>query len=256
MLHTFNLNLPNNWEYIHLPQTDSTMLQLRKPQFACSEKEFVLITTDYQTAGRGQRGTSWEADDAKNLLFGFMFHPTQVLANHQFALSEALALSVRAALIKCVDSHSVKVKWPNDVYWQNKKICGMLLEHDLCGSHIATTLTGVGINVNQADFKSDAPNPISLKQIIGHDTDRAALLQNVLQQFEVRYRCVQQGSLAHLHQEYMQNLFCANEWHIFADVNGEFKAMIEDVSPLGMLRLKRENGESSDYAFKQVKWVK
>ena len=176
MLNSRNIDLPHNWEHVHLPETDSTMLLLRLPQYQHSDKEFVLATTDYQTAGRGQRGNHWEAERGKNLLFGFLFHPTLVPVTHQFALSEALALAVRAALAEHAGG-GVTVKWPNDVYWHDYKIAGMLLEHDVCGTQIATTLTGVGINVNQTVFESDAPNPISLMKITGNHHSRAELFQ-------------------------------------------------------------------------------
>lgn len=183
MLNLQNIDLPHNWEHVHLPETDSTMLLLRLPQYQHSDKEFVLATTDYQTAGRGQRGNHWEAERGKNLLFGFLFHPTLVPVTHQFALSEALALAVRAALAEHVDG-GVTVKWPNDVYWLDYKIAGMLLEHDVCGTQIATTLTGVGVNVNQTVFESDAPNPISLMKITGNHHSRAELLSKLVGEFE------------------------------------------------------------------------
>lgn len=251
---SFNIDLPANWLHIHLPETDSTMLQLRRAEYAQSNHEFVLITADYQTAGRGQRGTSWEADGERNLLFGFLFHPQQVPVTHQFALSEALALAVAFALENYIAD--VSVKWPNDVYWKDKKICGMLLEHDVCGKQIESTITGIGLNVNQETFKSDAPNPVSLRQILGHDICREELLMHVLQHFEHLYRQVQQGEYDALHQLYMQWLYCAKGWHTFADEKGAFKAMIESISSMGILRLKREDGCSRDYAFKQVKLVK
>ncbi|MDY5666504.1 MAG: biotin--[acetyl-CoA-carboxylase] ligase [Alloprevotella sp.] len=251
---SFNIDLPTNWWHKHLSETDSTMLQLRRAEYAHSNYEFVLITTDYQTAGRGQRGTSWEADSAQNLLFGFLFHPRRVPVTHQFALSEALALSVSSALEEYITD--VSVKWPNDIYWKDKKICGMLLEHDVCGIQIENTLTGVGLNVNQEAFKSDAPNPVSLKQILGHGICRKELLMHVLKYFEHFYNQVLQEDYDVLHQLYMQHLYCAEGWHTFADENGEFKAMIERISSMGILRLKREDGYSRDYAFKQVKLIK
>ena len=159
MLPSLNhLSLPSNWQHVHLADTDSTMLQLQRPTYTHSTKEFVLMTTDYQTAGHGQKGTSWEAERGENLLFSFVFHPTLIPALQQFALSEALALGIRAALLSFV-GEGITVKWPNDIYWQDKKIAGILLTHTLCGATIATTLTGVGLNVNQRTFISDAPTP-------------------------------------------------------------------------------------------------
>ncbi len=249
----FLLNLPSNWHHFHLSQTDSTMLRLRDEAYAHCQEEFTLLTADYQSAGRGQRGTSWEADAGLNLLFGFLFHPEAVLANHQFLLSEALALAVCEALSAYADGFSVK--WPNDVYWHDRKICGMLLEHDLQGRHIATTLTGVGINVNQSEFRSNAPNPVSLLQILGHEVEREALLTHLLQAFERYYRQLQHGNSALLHTAYMHHLYRREGMHPYEDIDGPFNARILDISPIGMLTLQREEGTQRTYAFKEVKFV-
>ena len=249
----FPLDLPSNWHHSHLAQTDSTMLRLRDETYAHCKEEFTLLTADYQTAGRGQRGTSWEADAGLNLLFGFLFHPTEVQANHQFYLSEALALAVCDALSSYADGFSVK--WPNDIYWHDRKICGMLLEHDLQGTHIATTLTGVGINVNQSHFLSDAPNPVSLRQILGYEVEREALLAHLLQAFERYYRQLQHGNSALLHAVYMRHLYRREGMHPYEDAEGPFNARILDISSIGMLTLQRENGTQRTYAFKEVRFV-
>lgn len=251
MLNLQNIDLPHNWDHVHLPETDSTMLLLRLPLYQHSDKEFILATTDYQTAGRGQRGNHWEAERGKNLLFGFLFHPTLVPVTHQFALSEALALAVRAALAEHVDG-GVKVKWPNDVYWLDYKIAGMLLEHDVCGTQIATTLTGVGINVNQTVFESDAPNPISLMKITGNHHSRAELLSKLVGEFEKRYHLILHNDYATLHTEYMEHLYRGEGDHVFEDASGKFAASIEGISPLGILSLRKSNGTICNYAFKEV----
>lgn len=248
------LSLPDNWQHVHLEQTDSTMVQLQRPEHVHSTKEFVLMTTDYQTAGHGQKGTSWEAERGKNLLFGFVFHPTHIPALQQFALSEALALGIRAALLSFVDE-GITVKWPNDIYWHDKKIAGMLLTHTLCGTTIATTLTGVGLNVNQRAFVSDAPNPVSLRQIVGEDVSRQQVLTSLLQAFEQRYRQLQQGNYHSLHQEYMQCLYCSEGFHTYEDATGQFEASIQHISSTGMLHLKRADGIEKVYAFKEVKLI-
>lgn len=248
-----HLKLPTNWHHTHLQETISTMLELQKDDFVKSTCPFELLTTDYQTAGRGQRGTSWEADTNANLLFGFIFHPTPLLANQQFFLSEALALAVRSALSNY--TKDVMVKWPNDVYWRDKKICGMLLEHTLCGKHIATTLTGVGININQESFKSDAPNPISLKQITGQTINRCEVLEHIIDNFSKRYDMIVNGQSSTLHKEYMQHLYRGKGLYPYKDINGTFNAQIEHISPIGTLSLKREDGTTTHYAFKEVTFI-
>lgn len=245
--------LPSDWHHTHLSETNSTMSELRKSCYLNSQHAFELLTADFQTAGHGQKGTTWEADKGANLLFGFVFHPSFLPASQQFYLSEALALAVRSALAVYTDD--VKVKWPNDVYWYEKKICGMLLEHTLSGNTIATTLTGVGINVNQQCFHGDAPNPVSLCQIVGHEVDRGTVLSDVIRAFVWRYDLIREGKTAEVHKEYGQYLYRSEGFHTFKDGEGVFQARIVSISPMGMLTLQKENGTQRSYAFKEVAFV-
>lgn len=247
------LQLPENWRVVYVSQIDSTMLQLKRAEYAVADETCVLMVTDFQTAGRGQRGTSWEADAGCNLLFGFTFVPHCIKATQQFALSEALALAVCEALSEYAEGFTVK--WPNDVYWHDQKICGMLLEHSICGAYICNTLTGVGVNVNQPAFKSDAPNPISLQQIIGHDVDRTLLLQNIVKIFDGHYQQLRKGDFQALHTTYMSRLYRKTGVHTYEDANGRFRASIVDISPLGMLTLRKTVGSEHVYAFKEVKFI-
>lgn len=249
----FCLDLPPQWWHCHLESTDSTLLRLHEPPYSGRTEPFVLLTAGYQTAGRGQRGAGWEAEPDKNLLFSFRFCPGGIRAAAQFALSEALALAVADALAERADGF--RVKWPNDVYWHDRKICGMLLEHDLRGGRIKTTYTGVGINVNQASFRSDAPNPVSLRQILGRDTDRREILESVLRLFMVNLETLEHGEAASLHLRYCRSLYRREGFHPFRDAGGEFEARIADVSPQGILTLCRADGTAHAYAFKEVAFV-
>lgn len=248
-----HITLPQGWNIVFLPETDSTMLQLKNEKYAPHPGETTLLVTDFQTAGRGQRGTSWEADAGENLLFGFIFHPESVPVTHQFALSEALALAVCRSLQTYAEGFTVK--WPNDIYWHDKKICGMLLEHTVCGAHLSQTLTGVGLNINQKTFRSDAPNPISLWQILGKEVDRAQVLAQIVEQFATRYDFIKEKKYDLVHEEYMRNLYRREGFHAYRDANGEFCASIENISPIGMLTLKRTDGTLSTYAFKEVQAI-
>lgn len=249
----FVLNLGSNWHHCHVSRTTSTMLRLREADLSGRSEEFVLLTTDYQTAGHGQRGTVWEAEAGRNLIFGFLVHPAAVPATHQFALSEALSLAVAEGL----DAYTagISLKWPNDIYWRDRKICGMLLEHDLRGGCIATTLTGVGVNVNQRTFRSDAPNPVSLAQITGCDISREALLTEILQHFERYYRQLQGGDFHTVHEAYSRRLYRREGFHPYRDAGGAFEAEIVSVSPTGFLTLRRWDGSLRPYAFKEVAFV-
>lgn len=252
-MQSFKLDLPAQWWHCHLDQTDSTLLRLHESPYNERTEPFVLLTAGFQTAGRGQRGSSWEAEPDKNLLFSFRFHPRSIKATQQFALSEALALAVADALGEYTEG--ICVKWPNDVYWHDRKICGMLLEHDLQGERIETTFTGVGINVNQKEFRSDAPNPVSLRQILGRDTDRGTILENVLQRFIENCGTLLCGKADALHERYCHRLYRRDGFHKYRDTQGEFLAEIADISPQGMLTLRREDGTTHTYAFKEVAFV-
>lgn len=246
-------DLPAHWAHLHWDETDSTMCRLRAPEAAARSEEFVLATADYQLAGRGQRGTHWEAERGKNLLFGFRFSPRFLRADGQFRLSEALALAVADAVRSLTGEAAVK--WPNDIYCGDRKVCGMLLEHDLAGAHIATTLTGVGLNVNQQRFTGDAPNPVSLRQILGHDTDRTTLLTDVLRRFEQNYRRLQAGETADLDRRYAASLYRREGLHPYRDSEGDFMAAIEGVAPDGRLSLRDAQGRVRIYAFKEVAYL-
>jgi len=247
---SFPVQLPANWYHLHLPETSSTMTRLRCPDLSERREDFVLLTTDFQTAGRGQRGTTWEASRGDNLLFGFLCHPHFLSPQQQFSLSEVLALSVVQALADYCEGFTVK--WPNDIYWHDQKICGMLLEHDLAPAHIRTTLTGIGINVNQTRFESDAPNPVSLRQITGVNVSRSALLANILRHFIFYYERLRSGAFAELHRQYMLHLYRREGFFLYRDGAGEFEARITAIAPTGQLTLQRRDGEQRAYNFKEV----
>ena len=153
--------------YIHLESIRSTNTFLA--QNAEGAVHGTVVYADCQTAGRGQRGNSWESADFKNITMSMLLRPANVKPSCQFWLSEAVALAVVHTLDRYIDN-GVSIKWPNDIYWNDRKICGILVEHSLSGGKIDHTIAGIGLNINQEKFLSDAPNPVSLHQIISCDT--------------------------------------------------------------------------------------
>lgn len=234
-----------------LEETDSTLLCARDYD-SRSRREFTLVAADYQTAGRGQRGTHWEAAPGRNLLFSIVAHPTAVPAAAQFRLSEACALAVAEAVDPLAGG--VTVKWPNDIYAGDRKLCGMLIEHDLTGAAIATTVAGIGLNVNQTAFMSDAPNPVSLRQLCGHDVDRAELLADIVRRFCHHYDRLCQGQGATLDADYAARLYRRSGLHDWRDAGGAFRAAIEGVGADGTLHLRDEAGRRRGYRFKEVSY--
>ncbi len=221
-----------------------------------------LVTTDYQTHGHGQVNTVWESARGENLLFSFLFRPVHITAGEQFFLSEIACLAVAHTLDAYTEG--ISVKWPNDVYHHDRKICGMLLRHTLSGAQISATLVGIGLNLNQKQFLGDAPNPVSLRQIIGRPVDREEVLCRFAHHFDRLLRAVtppdpdeRLAQRQRLHREYLRRLYHRDGAHDYVDTaSGEtFSAHIVDVAPTGQLTLRTTDGRLRHYHFKEVRFV-
>ncbi|MGN1245186.1 MAG: biotin--[acetyl-CoA-carboxylase] ligase [Muribaculaceae bacterium] len=256
--------------YIHLHETASTNTYLSR--MAQMLPSGTVIYTYKQTAGRGQRGNSWESEPGKNLSFSLITKDIAVSPAEQFLVSEAASLAVADFLKEYVGD--ITVKWPNDVYYRDKKICGMLIEHSLQGARIKSTITGIGINVNQTEFVSNAPNPVSLAQITGKEYDLDELLHKVCERVEkyLDFASYTSEQRADLHRRYLAALYrCDGQFHTFATPMGDrstlapvtinpegwntFEARIDDVKPDGTIVLVHRDGTSTGYAFKEVAFV-
>ena len=227
--------------------------------YLCSEgvaQEFHTVIAKLQTEGRGQRGNSWESEDGKNLMFSMVLYPTALEAKKQFYLSMLVAVSIIDALGKYTDGFSIK--WPNDIYWRDKKIAGVLIENELQGKYIMRSIIGVGLNVNQEVFVSDAPNPVSLKQIIGATINIDELLLKILHGIVASYRLLEEnfdrmsGTLNIL---YLRSLYRRNGYFPYRDATGVFNAQFERLEPDGHINLQDEQGNLRRYAFKEVEYI-
>lgn len=223
------------------------------------ERHITLVTAEFQTAGRGSGQNHWESQRGKNLLFSLLTHPRHILAERMFVLSEVLALAIQAAMrpspIMGGDGGGLLIKWPNDIYYGDQKLCGMLIENELRGTVVERCVMGVGVNVNQTEFASDAPNPISLAQILGHEIERRFVLERVMEYFTRYYSWTEQGRADELHQMYLGHLYGKDEKRHFIDKEGEFQGTIVDVEPTGHLIIVDEKGKKRRYAFKEVQYV-
>lgn len=246
---------------ILLRQTDSTNNALRESldDSTMGElPEYFTIVTSYQLAGRGQRGNSWESEPGKNLLFSTLLHPVFLKVEEQFRLSKVVSLAIVDTLLKYASGEPFSIKWPNDIYWGEKKIGGILIENDLQGTHLAHSIVGVGLNINQAVFLSDAPNPCSLIQVIGREVNTEEFLSRLMARLRVLYEQLRKGDSqvwTSLEQRYADYLFRREGFHSFSDEDGEFRARILRVDPDGRLFLFREDGTEKSYLFKEVEFL-
>ena len=236
---------------MYIKTTNSTNTLLRELIAKGNPPEFIYA--GYQTDGRGQTGNGWESEEGKNLLCSILLPPKKNL----FELNVAVSVAVRR--IAGVD---FTIKWPNDIYWKDKKVAGILIENAIVGSEVKYSIAGVGLNVNQTEFQSDAPNPISLKQIYGTDFAVDELMEKM-------YAEVQRTLEEDIWAEYKTHLYRREGFWPFVErqvsvaptMNAEygeegiFMAQIEDVLPTGEIVLKDQQGKERKYHYKQIRYV-
>jgi len=208
----------------------------------------VAVWADYQTAGRGCGSNTWESERGKNLLFSVLIHPADIPVNRQFLVSMAVANSIAKVVAQYVKA--VSVKWPNDIYVGDKKLCGILIENRLLGGVIKDSIIGVGLNVNQLHFRSDAPNPVSLALLTGRSYHLEVLLQELLAAFDEEL-----ADMDGVRQRYLSQLYRRTGFHRYRDAQGEFAAELMTVEDDGHLVLRRADGQLQRYAFKEVQFI-
>lgn len=239
---------------IRMEEIDSTNRYLKQLVREERPDEGSLVIADYQTGGRGQMGSNWYSARGDNLLFSLLLYPHHLPANESFFLSRIASLALKNMLDSFTDD--IRIKWPNDIFWKDKKIAGILIENDIQGKEIDNTVIGIGLNVNQQIFPHDLPNPVSMRQITGTLHDREHLLNLFLYEFFLLYRDLQDDLRTVIEDEYMLDLYRVNDYYWFEDQEGRFKAKIEGVLPSGHLVLRTlESNEVRKYAFKEVSFA-
>ena len=147
---------------VELPRLTSTNLYAQELLSKSKPSEGTVISTSDQYAGRGQIGSGWESEAHKNITLTFIFYPAFLPIRQQFQLTQAISLGVKDCIEHFVPKN-VKIKWPNDIYINDKKTCGILIQNTLSGAQISSSIIGIGININQTHFQTNPPNPTSFK---------------------------------------------------------------------------------------------
>nr|WP_302687100.1 biotin--[acetyl-CoA-carboxylase] ligase [uncultured Prevotella sp.] len=238
---------------IRLEEIDSTNRYLKNYREE-GDEEMIVAVADYQAAGKGQGTHTWESEKGKNLLFSIKVYPHWIPVRRQFVLSMAGALAVKDALDSYVEN--ITLKWPNDVYWNDKKISGTLIENTIDSKGIKSCVFGIGLNVNQLVFHSDAPNPVSLAQILGHEVDRDEVLKKILDGFEKYYELLRRADYMDVSGIYHLSLYRRKGFHPYRDANGEFEGALVEVEDDGHLILHDRQGRIRSYAFGEISIVR
>ena len=261
---------------MYIERTDSTNTLMRemiaKGEWQAGEE---YLYTGFQTAGRGQSGNGWESEEGKNLLCSILIDPQKVKAQRPFYLNVAVSVAVhkviRSVLCQATPVCTLSgvagltIKWPNDIYWQDKKIAGILVENALVGSKVRYSIAGIGLNVNQTEWLSNAPNPVSMRQISGEEYDIHELMKTLMNEMHTVLAMKREEIWAyyrtHLYRKDGFWPFVEREVSIAPTMNanketeGIFLAKIENIRADGEIELRDQEGNLRLYHFKEVRYV-
>lgn len=213
--------------------------------------EGTVVITNNQTAGRGQRGNTWQTEANQNLTFSLIVKPSFLPVKDQFYLTVATTLGIQDFL-KAKGVEDVKIKWPNDVLAGGKKVCGILIENQLQGSTLASSIIGVGLNVSQENFA--VTTATSLKKVTGNEYVLSVEFGQLIAAIEVQYLKLRQGKRSELLQEYLRVLYQINEAKTYRSVDEPFEGTIIGVDAIGKLQVSTTTGVRT-FDLKEIQYM-
>ena len=236
---------------IKLNAIDSTNLFLRSLSIDTNVEDFTVVVAKHQTKGRGQMGTVWSSQDAKNLTFSVFKRFDNLKLDQHFVISMVASLAVINTLKK-LNLPKLSVKWPNDILSANKKICGILIENVIKQNNVAATVVGIGLNVNQVNF-SNLPQASSLLNVTGISYDLDELLQSILKELETLFDLVESNHFKTIKTTYESYLFRKDKPSTFKNEEGLFSGFIKGVSNEGLLEVLLEDNILKTFDLKTIK---
>lgn len=238
---------------IKIDTVKSTNDELKKIISTEELPEGSLLWAKNQENGRGMGSNTWESEAGKNLTFSLLLRPSFLEASDMFLISKAISLGIIDYLNSLKDCFTIK--WPNDIYYCDKKVGGILIENQIQGSQIKYSIIGIGINVNQKFFTSQAPNPLSLISIFGESLSLEECLNNMTHQIGIWYDLLADGFYEKINQRYFDHLYRNKGYHEFKADNTSFMAKIKSVETDGQMVLKVKQDEIRKFYLKEVEFV-
>ena len=223
-------------QFLHYPVCDSTNRVAQQLLQKNQLRDGAIVHADFQTAGRGQQHSYWESAPAQNLTFSVVIFPKLAIEQQHF-LTIATSLSIYDTIASWLDG-PVAIKWPNDILCENSKICGILIQNNLKGRKIHSTVIGIGLNVNQDQFTSLGATSLAL--LSGRYWDRRKVLLRLTHRLESRFQQLDRGDTVALKSAYLEKLFWKDEKHLFADAHGTFYGTIVGVDQRGRLAVSTD----------------
>lgn len=241
------------FKYHHFDEIDSTNAYLQRKQSECDIRDWV-VSADAQSAGKGMGNNSWESEVKKNLTFSLAVDMGFLPAEKQFLLSQAVPLGIIEVLDESLHSEKLSIKWPNDIFYENHKLAGILINSTIKTNLMDISIIGIGLNVNQIKFKNWPTNPISLKMITGKDYDLQPLLEQIAKHIIIKVNQLKSNPTT-IEQDYLKRLF---RYHTWADYEANGKVMrlfMMGIDNFGRLLLKDEGQHSYCFEVKEIKFV-
>jgi BirA family biotin operon repressor/biotin-[acetyl-CoA-carboxylase] ligase len=238
---------------VRLEVTDSTNNYAKQQIREKGLSEGTVFLAYEQTAGRGQLKNSWESEPGQNLIFSIVLCPDFLEIRRQFMLSKAVTLGIYKALNKHVDS--LKIKWPNDIYVGNQKLGGILIENSIMNGLLRSSVVGIGLNVNQTIFYSEAPNPVSLRMLTNQHYDCEIILSEILSGINWYYALLREGKEEIIDQEFESVLYRLNEKYFYKAKEDVFEGEIIGVNEIGQLLIRKIDGKVLEFHFKEVEFL-
>ena len=215
--------------------------------------EGTVVHSEFQQSGKGQAGRRWESERSKNLLFSVILYPESVKPEEQFIISMTISLGICDFIDRYYQGS--KIKWPNDIYINNNKIAGILIENSLTGSLIKNSVAGIGLNINQEIFPEDIPNPVSLKLVTGMEFNTGEVLKELLSDLDKRYKQMLYGARDKIREEYISRLYKLKEWCSYKSSERTFTGRITDLSEFGHIIIEDKKGEFRQFSFREIHYI-
>ena len=238
-----------NYKIEHIQEVSSTNTYLKELTKQTQLDEGTVILADFQTSGKGRGSSRWVSDRSENLTFSVLLKP-DIKAFCHFSLVEFVSLSI-VDMLKLYGIHS-KIKWPNDIYIEDRKIAGILIENVLVESTIHSSIVGIGLNINQEIFPDDIPNPVSMRLILKKPVTRDEVFTKLLEQFRNRYDQLKLGNFDLLHNEYCNYTYCLGQKIRYNKSGKLLKGKLLKISKNGELFIEDIKGELTGYLFDEI----
>jgi BirA family biotin operon repressor/biotin-[acetyl-CoA-carboxylase] ligase len=257
-----NILIPANLigsSHQHFEILDSTNLTAVQLIAKARPKEGLVISADAQRAGVGQIGSKWHSEYGKNCLFSIILYPSFLKAEHGFYLQMSVCNAINKAVSKLFPAQDFKIKWPNDIYCEGRKLAGLLIQTAVRGYFLEYAVIGIGINVNQMHFPLDIGKPTSLQLLLNHEVSRSQVMSEILHNIEEDYEKLKHhysepDSLSSILNEFDNNLYLLNRWALYQNMDGiNLELLINGVKPDGRLIVINRNGEELLFNFKEIK---